>query len=115
MKSTDLARPLRGIIPPIVTPLRDRDTLDTTGLGVVGLKDSSGNFEYFKGVQQMLSDRPRFTLLLGAEELVADGVLHGAHGGICGGANLHPRLYVELYEAAVAKDAARVATLQATV
>ena len=33
------------------------------------------------------------------------------HGGVCGGANLLPRLYVDLYEAARAKDLARVEPL----
>ena len=31
-KSNVLPRPLRGIIPPMVTPLLDRDTLDVEGL-----------------------------------------------------------------------------------
>src|SRR5690606_32861451 len=34
------------------------------------------------------------------EELLAESVLLGGHGGINGGANLHPSLYVALYEAA---------------
>ena len=33
-------------------------------------------------------------------------------GGVCGGANLHPRLYVELYEAAVSGDLNLVHRLQ---
>ncbi|HXG48497.1 MAG TPA: dihydrodipicolinate synthase family protein, partial [Methylomirabilota bacterium] len=32
MNSSSLPRPLRGIVPPLVTPLRDRDTLDAAGL-----------------------------------------------------------------------------------
>ncbi len=31
-KTNELSAPLRGIIPPLVTPLLDRDTLDTAGL-----------------------------------------------------------------------------------
>ena len=32
MSADKLPRPLRGIIPPMVTPLLDRDTLDAAGL-----------------------------------------------------------------------------------
>ena len=32
MSNSTLPRPLRGIIPPMITPLRDRDTLDGGGL-----------------------------------------------------------------------------------
>jgi 4-hydroxy-tetrahydrodipicolinate synthase len=39
----------------------------------------------------------------------------GAHGGVCGGANLFPALYVGLYRACQAGDAARAAQLHATV
>ena len=36
----------------------------------------------------------------------------GAHGGVCGGANLVPQLYVELYKAACSKDLSVVESLQ---
>jgi 4-hydroxy-tetrahydrodipicolinate synthase len=72
--------------------------------GVVGLKDSSGNMSYFHQLQSQLSDRPDFSLLMGPEELLAEAVLLGAHGGVCGGANLIPKLYVDLYNAASSRD-----------
>src|SRR5512139_1726038 len=62
--------------------------------GVAGLKDSSANMIYFRELQFLLEDRPDFTLLMGPEQLLAESVLLGAHGGVCGGANLLPRLYV---------------------
>jgi 4-hydroxy-tetrahydrodipicolinate synthase len=83
--------------------------------GIVGLKDSSANMIYFHQVQYLLEDRPNFTLLMGPEELLAEAVLLGAHGGVCGGANLLPRLYVDLYEAARSRDLARVESLHRTV
>jgi 4-hydroxy-tetrahydrodipicolinate synthase len=83
--------------------------------GIVGLKDSSASMIYFHQVQSLLADRPDFTLLMGPEQLLAESVLLGAHGGVCGGANLLPRLYVDLYEAAVAKDLARIESLHRTV
>ncbi len=79
--------------------------------GIVGLKDSSTNMIYFRHLQFLMADRPDFALLMGPEMLLAETVLLGGHGGICGGANLLPRLYVDLYEAACARDMARVQTL----
>ncbi len=71
---------------------------------VVGLKDSSGQLVYFHAVQHLVRERPEFTVLIGPEEMLAATVLMGGHGGVTGGANLFPRLYVELYEAARAAD-----------
>jgi dihydrodipicolinate synthase/N-acetylneuraminate lyase len=83
---------------------------------VVGIKDSSGDMGYLHQVGRLLRERPGWALLVGPEELLADAVLlAGAHGGVNGGANLAPRLYVELYEAAVRRDLARVAELHARV
>jgi len=79
--------------------------------GVVGLKDSSANMFYFHQVQMLLKNKPDFTLLVGPEELLAETVLLGGHGGINGGANMKPRLYVDLYKAAVAQDLAKINSL----
>jgi 4-hydroxy-tetrahydrodipicolinate synthase len=38
--------------------------------------------------------------LIGPEELIPQAVAAGAHGAICGGANLIPQLYVQFYNAA---------------
>ena len=82
---------------------------------VYGLKDSSGNVAYFTAVQALMADRPDFAILAGVEEILAELVAQGAHGGVCGGANLYPRLYVDLFEAAARGDAERVRSLQSTV
>jgi dihydrodipicolinate synthase/N-acetylneuraminate lyase len=82
---------------------------------MLGIKDSSADMTYFRELQFSLEDRPDFTILMGPEKLLAEAVLLGAHGGVCGGANLLPRLYVELYEAARAKDLTRVAPLHRAV
>jgi len=78
---------------------------------IVGLKDSSANMLYFHRVCSLLKHRPDWTLLMGPEELLAESVLLGGHGGVCGGANIFPRLYVSLYEAARDGDLARVREL----
>jgi len=82
---------------------------------VVGLKDSSADMIYFHRVQQLVAERADFSLLVGPEELLAEAVLLGAHGGVCGGANLAPRLYVDLYRAAADGDLDRVVELHARV
>ena len=44
--------------------------------------------------------------------MTAEMVLLGAHGGINGGANMFPRLYVAMYQAASTGNLARVRQLQ---
>jgi 4-hydroxy-tetrahydrodipicolinate synthase len=78
---------------------------------VVGLKDSSGQMVYFHEVQQLVKGRPEFSLLVGPEQLLGETVLLGGHGGVSGGANLLPRLYVDLYNAASAGDLLKVRQL----
>lgn len=82
---------------------------------IIGLKDSSGNMIYFHRVAGLLKHRPDWTLLVGPEEMLADAVFAGGHGGVNGGANFHPRLYVELFHAAQAGDNVRVRELHAQV
>ncbi len=79
--------------------------------GIVGLKDSSANMVYFHKLQLLFKDRQDFSLLLGNEELLAETLLLGGHGGICGGANINPRLFVDLYEAGSRKDLDRTLAL----
>jgi len=80
--------------------------------GIVGIKESSGDMVYFRQLLSLLKKQPDFSLLIGQEELLAEAVLAGAHGGVCGGANLAPRLYVDLYNAAYSKDLPAVESLR---
>jgi len=79
---------------------------------IIGLKDSSGQVLYFQKLLAIAADRPDFSLLMGPEELMAESVLMGGNGGVCGGANLVPDLYVELYNAAKQQDLLLVHKLQ---
>lgn len=79
--------------------------------GIIGLKDSSGNMVYFHQLQSLLKDHPGFALLVGREELLAETVLLDGHGGVCGGANFSPKLYVDLYNAARSRDLPTVEAL----
>ncbi len=82
---------------------------------IIGLKDSSGDMTFFHRTIGLLKHRPEWTLLVGPEELLTDAIFAGGHGGVSGGANLFPRLYVRLAEAALAGDVARARQLHAQV
>lgn len=82
---------------------------------IVGLKDSSGNLNYFKRAAGLLQHRPDWTLLMGPEEMLLESIAAGGLGGLSGGANLFPKLYVKLVQAARAGDVARASELQAQV
>ncbi len=83
--------------------------------GIAGMKDSSGNMGYFNRVREMLRAREDWSLLVGPEELLAQTVLLGAHGGVSGGANVFPQLYVELHAAAARGDLDRTKRLHTAV
>lgn len=83
--------------------------------GIAGVKDSSCDMIYFHRLLEVARQRPDWSVLVGPEELTAEAVLLGGHGGINGGANLHPRLYVQMYEAAAAQDLSRTRQLHAEV
>ncbi len=80
-----------------------------------GIKDSSGNLDYFRRLCALKSLRRDWTVLIGPEEMLAESVRAGGNGGVCGGANLFPRLYVDLHRAAAKGDTARADELQSLV
>ncbi len=79
---------------------------------VVGIKDSSGDLIYFQKVIKMMNDKPDFSLLIGPEELLMQALLSGCHGGVSGGANMFPELYVGMYNAFLEKDLDKMERLQ---
>ncbi len=79
---------------------------------IIGLKDSSANMCYFQSLLHLLRDKENFSLYVGPEELTAECVMMGAAGAINGGANLFPKLYVDLYNAAARYDIETVHQLQ---
>lgn len=82
---------------------------------ILGLKDSSASMIYLHRILALRAHRPDWSIVVGPEEMLADAVLAGAHGGVNGGANLFPRLYVKLFEAARRGDLERVRELHALV
>ncbi|MFC2116637.1 dihydrodipicolinate synthase family protein [Bacteroidota bacterium] len=63
---------------------------------IVGIKDSSGNMDY---VHQLLKDRTdeNFSIFIGPELLLGECVQLGCSGGVNGGANIFPKLFVNMY------------------
>ena len=83
--------------------------------GVHGVKDSSGNMVYFNNILKTLKAKKDFSFLVGPEELLAESLFLGADGGVNGGANFYPELYVKLYNAAQIKDWETVRKLHSNV
>ncbi len=67
--------------------------------GIIGIKDSSGDMCYFHKLKYSLIGKD-FNILIGPEELLAESMLLGGCGGVSGGANMFPKLYVDLYNEA---------------
>ena len=79
---------------------------------IIGLKDSSGDMNYFKQAAELVRQRPDWTLLIGPEEKLFDSLQLGGFGGVSGGANLFPKLYVGVVEAFRAGNLERARQLQ---
>ena len=82
---------------------------------ICGVKDSSGDIAAYKKLLELKTVRPDWTFLIGPEHLMADSVLMGGDGGVNGGGNLNPRLFVSLFQAADRRDQTEIAKLQAEV
>lgn len=80
--------------------------------GIRGYKDSSGNMVDFHDIVLSLGDRADFSIFVGPEELLGESVLMGADGGVAGGANLNPALFVGMYNAARKGDLLQMRSLQ---
>lgn len=82
---------------------------------IVGLKDSSGDGGYFSAVMAAMRPDSRFSIFVGPDEMMASLVVVGAHGGVSAGANLFPKLYVDLYNASVSRNFEELSRLQGKV
>lgn len=77
-------------------------------LGAIGVKDSSGDLGALYAIIEEFKDNGNFSVIAGAELFLSDAVMNGGHGVVAGGANIFPRLFVDLYEASVRKDLGQV-------
>ena len=81
-------------------------------LGAIGIKDSSGDMFYQTNLIEEFKKTPEFAIITGTELFIPETILQGGHGAIAGGANIYPKLFVELYEASLAHDFERIAVLR---
>jgi 4-hydroxy-tetrahydrodipicolinate synthase len=82
---------------------------------IVGIKDSSGDLDYFARLMTLREARPDWSIMIGPEAMLPDAMRLGADGGVSGGANIFPRLFVACYQAACAGDTERLASAQAAI
>ena len=64
--------------------------------GIVGIKDSSGNFDNMKQYIE-LTDTETFSVLSGNDALILWNLLAGGAGGITAVANIYPEVMVSIY------------------
>ena len=91
-----------------VETLRQLTDIET----IIGLKDSSGDLEYFRQAVSLKEQRPDWTVMIGPEALLPRALALGGDGGVAGGANLYPRLFVECFRAVTTGETKRAAALQ---
>jgi len=77
---------------------------------VFGIKDSGGDLAKLARTRALLPETP---ILWGPEEIQLDAMAAGATGGVNGGANLFPTLFVALDRAIAAQQMERARQLQA--
>lgn len=82
---------------------------------IIGIKDSSGDMGYFERMLMLKRERPEWTVLMGPENLMVKSVQRGGSGGVSGGANVFPKLFVDAYQAAKSGDAVTITRLQAKI
>ncbi|MFA5818896.1 MAG: dihydrodipicolinate synthase family protein [Bacteroidales bacterium] len=78
-------------------------------LGAIGVKDSSGDMSYLFSLIQEFKGSPDFSIITGTELFLPDTILYGGHGAVAGGANVFPKLFVDLYNASVDRDLEKIA------
>jgi len=65
---------------------------------IIGIKDSSRDFEYFEGVCIAARELPRFRIFTGSDTMLMPALAMGGAGTICGAANVAPGWIVRIYE-----------------
>lgn len=73
-------------------------------LGAVAVKDSSGDADYMSSLVKEFRKYEDFAVITGTEMFLPETIINGGQGAIAGGANIFPGLFVELYNASVARD-----------
>ena len=72
---------------------------------IMGIKDSSRDFEYFLQLRHVLGDRDDFLVLTGTDTLIASSVRAGGDGTVCAIANLVPHWVRSTCQSALSHNA----------
>lgn len=91
-----------------IETLRKLSSIDS----IIGVKDSSDDLAYFADICKLKSERPDWSILIGPEAKLAEAHAFGGDGGVCGGANIAPKLFVNCYRGLVEGDADMVARMR---
>ncbi len=97
----------------VIAPETVRQLMDEPR--IAGIKDSSGDLEYFTQLAAMAHLRPGWSVFMGREDLGVAAARLGGHGVVPGGANLVPRLHADAWAAVVAGDWPRADEHQALI
>ncbi|MBU2903167.1 MULTISPECIES: dihydrodipicolinate synthase family protein [Arenibacter] len=81
-------------------------------LGAIGIKDSSGDLTYLYMLIEEFKSDPSFSIIAGTELFLPETIMNGGHGSVAGGANFFPRLFVDLYEAAMDQNLEKIKLLR---
>lgn len=84
-------------------------------LGCIGIKDSSGDMANMYMLIDAFREFPDFAVFVGTELYTSDAVIGGAHGSVAGGANVFPKLFVDLYNASLSRDLDTIARLKSQI
>jgi len=63
--------------------------------GIAGVKDSSGDIGYYRELCKLKKLRPDWSIFIGPEALMPLSLDLGGDGGVSGGANVYPKLFVD--------------------
>ena len=67
--------------------------------------------KYFQQMLSLKKLRPDWSMFIGPEHLTAEAIAMGGDGGVNGGANIYPELFVDLYDAATAQKHQQIEVL----
>lgn len=79
---------------------------------IIGVKDSSGDLDYFKSIVELKRLRPDWFVMIGPEAMLDKAIDLGGDGGVSGGANLAPKLFVDFYLALISGDSGQAELME---
>lgn len=65
---------------------------------IVGIKDSSGNWDTLKAYLELRKERPDFAVFSGNDSLILDTLIEGGQGAVSGCANVYPAVMASIYD-----------------